>query len=62
MESERRVELDFAGGESIAVTGNLVLTSDAATFRLAGTLIATQSGSLVARRAFDQAIARSGEE
>jgi hypothetical protein len=62
MESERRVELLFPGGESIAVTGNLVLTSDAATYRLEGTLTAIQSGSVVAQREFDQAIARSREE
>jgi predicted acyl esterase len=61
MESERRVELGFATGESVNVNGTLALTADASSYRLHGTLAATH-GSPVAMREFEHVIPRVMEE
>jgi hypothetical protein len=62
MESERWVELGFAAGESVSVNGTLALTANASSYRLHGTLAATQDGSPVATREFEHVIPRVMEE
>jgi predicted acyl esterase len=59
MEAKRRVDLEFASGGSVSVTGNLVLTANVDAYRLVGTLVATEAGSPIAERNFEHAIPRA---
>jgi putative CocE/NonD family hydrolase len=50
MEAERSVVLEFPSGESVSVTGNLVLTAGPNTYHLAGRLQASEGNRTVADR------------